>query len=65
MAAFAGESSQPKSIDELVNRMDKGEFDLVAVGRALLADPEWIKKVSEGRSNELKGFTKDALSTLV
>ncbi|MGI4020053.1 MAG: NADH:flavin oxidoreductase [Janthinobacterium lividum] len=65
MAAFAGETSQPKSIDELVNRMEKGEFDLVAVGRALLADPEWIKKVTEGRSNELKGFTKEALATLV
>lgn len=65
IAAFQGEASQPKSLDELVNRMDKGEFDLIAVGRALLADPEWIKKVTEGRNNELKGFTKEALVTLV
>lgn len=65
MAAFRGEASQPKSIDELVNRMEKGEFDLVAVGRALLADPNWIKKVTQGRENELKGFTKEALATLV
>ncbi len=65
MAAFGGETSQPKSLEELVNRMEKGEFDLVAVGRALLADPQWIKKVTEGRTNELKGFTKEALATLV
>ncbi|MEX8548767.1 MAG: NADH:flavin oxidoreductase [Mucilaginibacter sp.] len=65
MAAFAGEASQPKSLEELVNRMEKGEFDLIAVGRALLADPEWIKKVTQGRTNELKGFTKEALGTLV
>ncbi|MGI4729502.1 MAG: NADH:flavin oxidoreductase [Janthinobacterium lividum] len=65
MASFSGESSQPKSIDELLNRMEKGEFDLVAVGRALLADPDWIKKVTEGRTADLKGFTKEALSTLV
>ncbi len=64
MASFAGESSQPKAIDELVNRMEKGEFDLVAVGRALLADPDWIKKVTEGRMNDLKGFSKEALATL-
>lgn len=65
MAAFQGESSQPSSIDKLLDRMEKGEFDLVAVGRALLADPEWIKKMAQGRSNELKGFTKEALGTLV
>jgi len=65
MAAFQGEASQPSSIDKLLDRMEKGEFDLVAVGRALLADPQWIKKVTEGRDHELKGFTKDALATLV
>jgi 2,4-dienoyl-CoA reductase-like NADH-dependent reductase (Old Yellow Enzyme family) len=65
MGAFRGEASQPRSLEELVNRMDKGEFDLIAVGRALLADPEWIKKVTQGRINELKGFTKEALATLV
>lgn len=65
MAAFQGETSQPKSIDELVNRMEKGEFDLVAVGRALLADPNWIKKVTEGKTADLKGFTREALNTLV
>ncbi len=33
------EVAQPASIDGLVERLDKGEFDLVAVGRALLVDP--------------------------
>jgi len=65
LAAFAGESSQPSSLDELLRRMDRGDFDLVAVGRPLLSDPRWVKKIYEQRTNELKGFTKDALVELV
>lgn len=65
MAAFAGESSQPSSLDELVRRMERGDFDLVAVGRPLLADPFWVQKIHEQRTSELKGFSTEALSQLV
>ena len=65
MAAFAGESSQPSSLDELVRRMERGDFDLVAVGRPLLADPSWVQKIHEQRTSELKGFSVEALSQLV
>jgi len=65
MAAFGGESSTSTSLDGLIERMDKGEFDLVAVGRALLADPAWVEKVRQNRIDELKGFTKEALAELV
>jgi 2,4-dienoyl-CoA reductase-like NADH-dependent reductase (Old Yellow Enzyme family) len=64
LAAFQGETSQPQSVDKLLNRMEKGEFDLIAVGRALLADPQWIEKLKAGTS-DFKGFTKEALTTLV
>ncbi|QJD94527.1 NADH:flavin oxidoreductase [Mucilaginibacter robiniae] len=63
--AFAGESSQPSSLDELVRRMDRGDFDLVAVGRPLLSDPFWVQKIREQRTNELKGFSKEALAQLI
>jgi 2,4-dienoyl-CoA reductase-like NADH-dependent reductase (Old Yellow Enzyme family) len=63
--AFAGESSQPSSLDELVRRFDRGDFDLVAVGRPLLADADWVKKIKDGRTEDLKGFTKEALYQLV
>lgn len=65
LAAFAGESSDPSSLDELLRRMDRGDFDLVAVGRPLLADPSWVKKIKEGRTGELKGFSKAALGELI
>ena len=51
-------------LDELLRRYDRGDFDLVAVGRALLADAGWAQKIHEGRSSELVGFNKEALATL-
>jgi 2,4-dienoyl-CoA reductase-like NADH-dependent reductase (Old Yellow Enzyme family) len=63
-ALYSGEVAKPASLDALIERMARGEFDLIAVGRALLQDPEWTLKVKEGRMNELKEFSKDALATL-
>ncbi len=64
LASFQGEIAQPSSLDELLRRMDRGDFDLAAVGRSLLADPHWVEKIRDDRSNELKGFTREALSVL-
>jgi 2,4-dienoyl-CoA reductase-like NADH-dependent reductase (Old Yellow Enzyme family) len=64
IAAFAGEGSQPASLDELLRRLDRGDFDLVGVGRALLQDPEWVLKVRDGREGELKSFERAAMATL-
>jgi len=36
LAAFGGASSTPVSLGNLIERMERGEFDLIAVGRALL-----------------------------
>ena len=44
--------------------MERGDFDLIAVGRALLQDPQWAEKVRTGRTDELKEFSKDALGVL-
>ncbi|OJW12652.1 NADH:flavin oxidoreductase [Mucilaginibacter sp. 44-25] len=63
--AFAGESSQASSLDELLRRYDRGDFDLVAVGRPLLSDPQWTKKVHQGHNEQLKGFSPAALGQLV
>jgi 2,4-dienoyl-CoA reductase-like NADH-dependent reductase (Old Yellow Enzyme family) len=51
-------------IDELVQRMASGEFELVAVGRALLQDPEWLLKVKEGRIDMVEPFAKKSLAKL-
>ena len=65
IAAFGGESSKPASLDELLRRFDRGDFDLVAVGRALISDPDWALKVREGRTTELSDFSPAALASLI
>lgn len=65
VASYAGEASKPASLDELMRRLDREEFDLVGVGRAILNDPEWVRKVREGRTGELKDYDARALQTLV
>lgn len=63
-SAFAGKGSTTRSIDDLIERMDKGEFDLVAVGRALLQDPDWANKIRDGKFDALEQFSGEALTTL-
>lgn len=57
--------AQTANIDGLLERLDADEFDLVAVGRALLVDPQWADKVREGRFDDIAPFSRDALKTLV
>jgi 2,4-dienoyl-CoA reductase-like NADH-dependent reductase (Old Yellow Enzyme family) len=45
-------------------RLANEEFDLVAVGRALLQDPAWAAKIREGRTGELQAVFKQAFATL-
>jgi len=52
------------NLDNLIERMSRDEFDLVAVGRALLQDPYWFDKLRTGRSEEIEPFRKAALETL-
>lgn len=63
MSSWAGETAQPQGLAELMRRLDRNEFDLVAVGRALLQDPEWVTKVREGRTGQLRAFSPQSLAT--
>lgn len=63
--AFRGEGSEVGDLTELETRLGAGEFDLVAVGRALIGDPQWAAKVREGRTQELTPFQAAALAEYV
>ncbi|WP_128381127.1 NADH:flavin oxidoreductase [Streptomyces cavernae] len=64
LKAFVGEGAPTKGIDDLLDRLESEEFDLVAIGRALLADPEWAAKVLQGRFDELSAYDAASLTTL-
>ncbi|WP_019909031.1 NADH:flavin oxidoreductase [Paenibacillus sp. HW567] len=59
-----GKGAGNASIEGLVQKLENGEFDLVAIGRALLADPAWAGKIRDGNLDELVPFTPEALQTL-
>jgi len=62
--AFQGKGAEAASLDKLFERMEKDEFDMVAVGRALLQDPHWATKVKEGRFSELENYDAKSMGTL-
>jgi 2,4-dienoyl-CoA reductase-like NADH-dependent reductase (Old Yellow Enzyme family) len=62
--SFKGKSAQSTPLDGLLTRLERGEFDLVAVGRALLQDPAWLEKVRQNRVDQIADFTPAAFATL-
>ncbi|ATN37192.1 12-oxophytodienoate reductase (plasmid) [Rhizobium sp. ACO-34A] len=62
--AFGGQGSESASFDNLIERMERQEFDLIAVGRPLISDAEWTAKVSGGKLDELGGFNAADLAVL-
>ncbi|QZH74942.1 MAG: NADH:flavin oxidoreductase [Erythrobacter sp.] len=63
--AFSGQNAPPAELGDLEARMERGEFDLIAVGRALISNPYWARMLREGRGHELAGYSTEHLATLV
>ncbi|MFI7318098.1 NADH:flavin oxidoreductase [Streptomyces venezuelae] len=61
---FAKESAST-GIDLLLDRMERDEFDVIAVGRALIADPEWASKALTDRLDEATPYDTGMLRRLV
>ena len=61
--AYQGEIGEIQPLDKLLKRLGENEFDLVAIGRAMLVNPDWANMVKAGRLQDLAPFGKDALST--
>lgn len=52
-------------LSNLIERIDRDEFDLVAVGRALISNPDWVNKVKAKEFDSLVAFDKAQLAKLV
>lgn len=63
--AAAGFSSETASLDTLLDMFEAGQFDIVGIGRALLANPEWGNMVRAGRLDELVPLTPAAMAELI
>ncbi len=61
-SSFVEDTQAVNNLAAVADRFDKGEFDLVAIGRALLMDPQWVRKARSGEP--FRPFSLAAYSTL-
>lgn len=60
-----GESlGSAQRLSDLVRRLERDEFDLVAVGRALVANPDWPQKLKRGNLSDVKPYSPQLLAEL-
>jgi 2,4-dienoyl-CoA reductase-like NADH-dependent reductase (Old Yellow Enzyme family) len=57
-------SASLSELDALCEMLDRGDFDLVSLARAILGDATWPLKVRQGKEHELKPFTADLMMSL-
>ncbi|MBV9540251.1 MAG: 12-oxophytodienoate reductase, partial [Alphaproteobacteria bacterium] len=65
VSSFTKSDMDFSGFDKLVHMMERGDFDLIAIGRALIANPDWANKVKAGKMNELEPYSPEKLATLV
>jgi 2,4-dienoyl-CoA reductase-like NADH-dependent reductase (Old Yellow Enzyme family) len=53
------------NIARLIEMMERGDFDLVNIGRALISDPDWPSKVRRAEWSSLQDFRPEVLNTLI
>ncbi len=61
---LAATNEADHDFDKLAERLEREEFDLVAIGRALLSDPEWCSKMKRGAFDDMKAYSMQSLGTL-
>ena len=57
--------AEPASLDDLERRLQAQEFDVVAVGRALIANPSWVDMVRDNKTDDIQPFRKEHLGKLL
>jgi len=60
---FKRRISEPRSLDEVIRLFDRHDFNLVAVGRPLIADVDGVKKIQSNAIKDLKGFKTSNLKS--
>lgn len=59
-----GDGSHAAALDHLLELFDRGDFDLIAVGRGMLVNPDWANTVRDGRLDQLSNWDPEVLRTL-
>lgn len=59
------DSAAEPNLARLLDLFERGDFDLVAVGRALITNPDWPVRIRTGEEDRVIPYSPSALSTLV
>ena len=62
---FKGKESKPTDISGLLERLYEDEYDFVAIGRALISNPDWVSLVKNEEYDKIKIFTPKDLESLI
>jgi 2,4-dienoyl-CoA reductase-like NADH-dependent reductase (Old Yellow Enzyme family) len=57
-----GGAAVEKNFYDAAERIERGEFDMIALGRALIADPDWPNKILRGEDTH--AYSRDMLMSL-
>ena len=57
--------TQTADLNILHEKLDKSEFDLIAVGRALLSDPVGLIKFKTGKEDQIVPFDKSFVENYI
>ncbi len=60
-----GAGASEAHLEGLCTMLERGDVDMVAIGRALLANPDWPNKIRSGKFAEIAGYEPALLDTLV
>lgn len=52
------------NLNRVMEMFDRGDFDMIAVGRAMLANPDWTNLVRAGRMDLLQPYDADSLALI-
>jgi len=67
MATLEGGEAKPTGasrIGDLVRRFERGDFDLVSVGRSQIGDPDFVAKLRDNRIGDIRAFRRTDLGFL-
>ena len=51
-------------LEPLIEMMERGDFDMIAIGRALIANPDWAKLVEQRRFDAIRPYSQVLLADL-
>ena len=64
MANVSGTRATSSGADgyrDMVRRFQRGDFDMMSIGRGQIGDPNWVNTLRSGRMPDVPAFTKDDL----